>query len=213
MPVPGFRSSLRRASAENSQVLFAIRQSEEGGAALGGLVGGLGAEKEFERAGTDLDRGAKDDALRHAHDAVGPAVDGSVEEVVHCLLETRKHEDALLHLRQPEPRDAQHLALESHDLGEESRVPLVHCDAVLGKDVADFAHDGTPGRLDAQYSLHLHDVVGATLGTLHARGGHDLLQPSALDEKLVPIRLSRLLLQGLDNGPSDRSDTAYDHIS
>ena len=36
-------------------------------------------------------------------------VDGGVEEVVDSLLERGEHQHRLLHLRQPEPRDPQHL--------------------------------------------------------------------------------------------------------
>ena len=36
-------------------------------------------------------------------------VDGGVEEVVDSLLERGEHEHRLLHLRQPEARDPQHL--------------------------------------------------------------------------------------------------------
>eukprot|EP00982_Pelagococcus_subviridis_P004232 29101-Pelagococcus_subviridis.AAC.6 len=104
---------------------------------------------QLEHPGADRHRNAHDDALAHAVDSVHAAAQRGVEQMVRGLLERREHQDAVLHLRHAESRDAEHLALVGHDVGEEHRMPRVDGHPVGFHRVVDLFDDAKPRGFDA----------------------------------------------------------------
>lgn len=114
--------------------------------------------------------------------------------MIRRLLETRQLQHAIPHLREPEPRDPQHLALIRHDVGQQLHVPGV--DVHIAHDDLDFPDDDAARGLDAEDGRGFHDAVGGGVQAVDAVGRHAGLQAVALD--VEPVGFGFVV--GLDDG-------------
>ena len=127
--------------------------------------------------------------------------------MVRGLLERREHEDAVLHLRHSEARDAEHLPLVRHHVRQEHGVTSVDRHAVRFHRVVDLLYDAGPRRLDAQSALSLHDVVGGGVRALDSLDAHHRLQVGTLHHEVV-LPLAHVV----DHGARHAGDAPHDDV-
>eukprot|EP00047_Mylnosiga_fluctuans_P009121 m.10081 g.10081 ORF g.10081 m.10081 type:complete len:806 (-) comp2487_c0_seq1:1984-4401(-) len=170
----------------------------------------VGPSHKGEEARAERDGDAEDDALTDSVDVVLQAVHSGVEENVVCLLEGGKHQHTLVHLRNAEPRDAQHLAAGGHQVREDREVAPVDRHAVRRDRLANLGDDRGPRSLDAQGALDVEDVVGRDPRAQHTAGAHDVEQVVALGQHLE--HRAALLVDLLHHRAADAVDAPDDNV-
>ena len=116
-----------------------------------------------------------------------------LEQVVRRLLEAGELQHAVAHLAQAEARDAEHLALEGHDVGEQLHVARVNVHVAHHQ--ADLVDDGLPRRFDPEDVAHFHDRVRPRGEPIHPLSRHAVAETVAFDQQCVLA-----VIVGLDDG-------------